>query len=94
MALLEDTYDLRISGKIGDWAFWQHEDQLLIGIKYGEDEFDYCIIPVSVGKKKPGDWDWNGNREKPTLSPSILIRGSENIQKWHGFLRDGKLIEA
>ncbi len=31
-------------------------------------------------------WVWNGNREKPTLTPSIQqLSGC----KWHGFLTDG-----
>src|SRR5688572_2783333 len=31
-------------------------------------------LPVNIGDKKIGKpaWDWDGNREAPTLSPSIL----------------------
>jgi len=35
-------------------------------------------------KERPS-WEWDGNREKPTLSPSILRRACG----WHGFLRGG-----
>lgn len=31
-------------------------------------------------------WSWNQNREKPTLSPSILFTSG---CKWHGFLTEG-----
>lgn len=31
-------------------------------------------------------WEWNGNVERPTLSPSVLQR---NGCKWHGYLRAG-----
>lgn len=33
-------------------------------------------------------WHWDGNREKPTLSPSVhhLIDGKTH---WHGYLRAG-----
>lgn len=26
-----------------------------------------------------GGWTWNGNREKPTISPSILARGKRTV---------------
>ena len=42
----------------------------------------------SVGKP---DWQWDGNREAPTLTPSIQRRGACN---WHGYLRAGKFVEA
>jgi hypothetical protein len=31
-------------------------------------------------------WTWNGNREKPTLTPSIQ---KTSACRWHGFLTDG-----
>lgn len=34
-------------------------------------------------------WSWNGNEDKPTLSPSLHAVGV-----WHGWVRDGQLIEA
>lgn len=41
-------------------------------------------------------WIWNGSKEAPTLSPSILHwgDGKDHPATWHGFLRDGKLITA
>lgn len=45
------------------------------------------ILPVNSTTKSPA-WDFNGNFEKPTLSPSILTgKGSENV--CHSFLTDG-----
>jgi hypothetical protein len=41
------------------------------------------------GGKPLTQWTWNGNKEKPTLSPSIL---HEN--HWHGYLRDGVFEEC
>ena len=42
-----------------------------------------------------GDWaqpgpvnGWDGDEEEPTLSPSIVAG------PWHGFLRNGQLVEA
>ena len=38
--------------------------------------------PGQAGPK----WTWNGNREKPTCTPSILkLSGC----RWHGYLTDG-----
>lgn len=34
-------------------------------------------------------WQWDGNRKRPTLMPSLNVPGL-----WHGWLRDGQLIEA
>jgi hypothetical protein len=33
-----------------------------------------------------GRWELSGTREKPTLSPSLNW-----IDKWHGFLRNGRM---
>jgi len=34
-------------------------------------------------------WDWDGNREAPTFSPSINCKGC-----WHGFIRNGQCVNA
>lgn len=34
-------------------------------------------------------WEWDGNREAPTLSPSVLHR-----DHWHGYLRAGMWVQA
>lgn len=38
------------------------------------------------------EWEWNGDRDRPTLSPSVLQSGLPC--KWHGFLRDGYWVLA
>jgi hypothetical protein len=40
-------------------------------------------------------WQWNGNRERPTATPSLLIyqlneRGQRIGEHWHGWLTDGE----
>lgn len=45
------------------------------------------MVPVNTTEKSPS-WDWNGDLEKPTLSPSILTKRSD-IGVCHSFLRDG-----
>jgi len=34
-------------------------------------------------------WTWDGNEDKPTLTPSILAPG-----QWHGWLRGGRLVSC
>lgn len=87
----------------GDWCFINHDSY--IAIQLGDDKFiESCILPIlregeqlSVDKTitaKP--WTWNGNKESPTLIPSILHWGNGRSQPatWHGYLTDGKLIEV
>jgi Family of unknown function (DUF6527) len=59
-------------------------------------DYIYLILPGSkrpdalhIQKGPPGGprvWGWDGNEEKPTLTPSIHSPG-----EWHGYLRAGKL---
>jgi hypothetical protein len=37
----------------------------------------------------PGRWTFNGDMEKPTISPSVLTVGIE--PRCHSFVRDGKI---
>lgn len=34
-------------------------------------------------------WDWDGNREAPTFSPSIDCKGC-----WHGYIRAGRCVDV
>jgi hypothetical protein len=34
-------------------------------------------------------WYWNGNREAPTLQPSVNCKGC-----WHGYIRNGQCVTA
>ena len=34
-------------------------------------------------------WDWDGNKEKPTFRPSINCNGC-----WHGYIRDGRCVNT
>ena len=35
------------------------------------------------------EWAWDGNEDKPTLTPSILVNG-----QWHGYLTAGRLVSC
>ena len=87
---LKNLDDLETNGKKGDWCFLK--DDTYIGIRYGEDALaGLTVIPISAS----GDgrnWKWDGNKEAPTLSPSILVHPNEGFTDgWHGYLRNGKL---
>jgi hypothetical protein len=34
-------------------------------------------------------WDWNGNRDRPTFSPSINCGGC-----WHGYIENGRCVSV
>lgn len=52
-------------------------------------------LPIGNGFKPDrgtvgrGTWHWDGNREAPTLSPSV-----NHIGHWHGWLRNGMWVQA
>lgn len=53
----------------------------------------YRIIPLdrpqtSAGKPK---WSWNGDTEKPTLSPSIMTTDGEGGTVCHSYVTDGNV---
>lgn len=70
----------------GDFMFDEGPKSLLFmcpcGGHKGEFEEPKTFIPLHGPRK----WDWNGNREKPTISPSIRRL---DTCKWHGHLVDG-----
>lgn len=57
----------------------------------------YVILCLYVSREsdnwaKPGPVKaWDGNREKPTLSPSIQVNFGDGLMGWHGFLINGEL---
>jgi len=92
--LLKDHDDFDANAQVGDWAFLN--DDTYIAIRLHEGEWGMCILPIvkqgeTHPKQKP--WTWDGNKEAPTLSPSILHwgNGKDKPASWHGYLRAGKL---
>jgi hypothetical protein len=84
--------DLDRNGSVGDWCF-QNEDTLIV-LRYGEDKFkDVVILPIG-GDRTP-QWTWDGDKEFPTLSPSILVSDRPGWAKgFHGYLTRGELISC
>ena len=48
------------------------------------------ILPCGPGSA----WTWNGDRERPTLTPSIRPLDNDSNELWHGYLTDGELVEC
>lgn len=58
----------------------------------------YSRLPIGLNVKPPrgvdpggvaATWQWDGNREAPTLHPSI-----HHVDHWHGWLRAGVWADA
>lgn len=49
-----------------------------------------CQIALRPGQKNGvgASWEWDGNREAPTISPSINCEGVRHCG-WHGWIRNG-----
>lgn len=47
---------------------------------------DHDYVPIKAAGDDRG-WQWDGNEEAPTLSPSLLRR---TPCAWHGFFEQGK----
>ena len=58
---------------------------------------DYEILCLYV-MRDPALWNkpghvkgWDGNWDKPTLTPSILVKYADGINGWHGYVEKGQL---
>lgn len=55
----------------------------------------FCCIPIrpipDAGKNvnSGASWEWDGNEEAPTLTPSV-----HQIGHWHGFIRAGRMVSC
>ena len=45
-----------------------------------------CWVPVNV----PHGWQWDGNEQAPTLTPSL----GQGCCSWHGYLKAGRFISC
>lgn len=47
------------------------------------------ICGINFDKKESPCWDWDGNKEKPTVSPSIRRIGD---CQWYGWIEEGRWV--
>jgi len=77
----------------GAGAFWFQENPLTIeGVLPGGTHFS---LPLDGSR----GWQWDGNKEKPTITPSIATsitwgEERERIELWHGFLTAGRFVSC
>lgn len=89
--LRENIDDIQENGGVGDWSFTKDDTHIAIQLHAGMKGL--AILPI---KDQANAWQWDGNRDAPTLSPSILHwgGGKDAPATWHGYLRAGKLETA
>ena len=54
----------------------------------------WCGVLSRIHFRPPHGWTWNGNYQRPTVSPSILVLGDPTGCRMHIFIRDGQLVDA
>ena len=47
--------------------------------------------PFHVGYTERPSWSWNGDVDKPTFSPSLLVFKDVPAQRCHSFVTDGNI---
>ncbi len=83
--LIENNEEFWEHGEIGDWSFTEGETHIFLKEPPGG---EIAALPIRGRfQTEYATWEWDGNREAPTLSPSILSRTTG----WHGYMRAGQL---
>jgi len=76
--------------KPGEWQFANNYTAIWIHTPHTDTMMGLVRLPISkTGNDVPPVWKWDGNKNAPTLTPSINVIGV-----WHGWLREGRLITA
>ena len=81
------------ANQVGDWCFVDEDRYCVIRLHAGEMD-GVAAIRIAKDPDLPDNqaiWQWDGNRDAPTLSPSILHHSSP---PWHGWMRAGQLVVA
>lgn len=85
-----DFDDFRDSGQAGSICFMENVEAGVqgFGIKCagcGHESY------LTVDGESHG-WKWDGNREHPTLTPSVFHTKEKGGCGWHGYLRSGEWV--
>lgn len=68
--------------------FFDKDDKHILMVLPGDTEL--VAIPIDGSR----GWRWDGNREKPSVTPSILAYERQPgplVERWHGYMRAGRL---
>jgi len=79
-------------GKFG----WMSKDGEIDHLHVEVPNSGYRTLPVREGDTADNLWGWDGDKEKPTLTPSIqtMSGGNWNKELWHGYLREGVFVDT
>lgn len=79
--------------QVGDfmWGGAPGREVLVVAIPDRESGRGWSLSRWTINHRNHCDaqWWWDGDRERPTLSPSLHAVGI-----WHGWVRAGRLVEA
>lgn len=96
--ICKDIDELINVGQTGDWCFTNNDTSMWLRYPDPDQPERGGLIHLylsTIEKPNPNTstWNWDGNRDVPTLSPSIGVYRSPigSGFRWHGFLRNGKL---
>ena len=53
-------------------------------------EHPFSVNAEYWAREGQGVWEWNGNYDRPTFSPSMLTRSPKGTRVCHSYLEDGK----
>ena len=92
----KDWQDIIDNGQEGDFA-WPTPGEREDGQTVSAHDWIYIHIPgggvTRWGIEKPlangCQWQWDGNEDAPTLTPSLHL-----VDTWHGWMRNGELVSA
>lgn len=82
----------RESPRLGDfrWLITKQGRVLQVCIPHdGPSGFIFSQWTIGFKNECGAQWSWDGNEDAPTLRPSLHAVGI-----WHGWVRDGHLVEA
>jgi len=97
MVRLPDNTKLYTEGfkaKPGDFAWQTNSDDGVRWLRFITPGEHYGRIPVHRSGEPPPAvhvpyWAWDGNEDRPTLSPSVHCIGA-----WHGFFTAGRMVSC
>lgn len=50
------------------------------------------LHPIHVGEQHKIRWGFNGDLNKPTFTPSLMVNGGHAESQCHSFITDGKIL--
>lgn len=67
----------------------EHERLVVLLPDHSDDEAAVHGLPLRQTTARRPSWEFDGNRDRPTLTPSVHSPGN-----WHGFITAGRLVSC